>query len=191
MEIGETIKAFRKKSKLTLQQLSEQTGLSIGYLSNLERNISSPTLTNLQIICEKLKINLYDIINSLPQEKVVVKKEERRLIYEPHPNIKYELTTEGSRKMKGVCMTISEGDFNDQLISWGHHSDEVGVIVKGTMEMIVEDNAYILNEGDSVYIKAHTPHKYKKIGTEECVSYWTFSEFHEDALKPDKIENKE
>ena len=70
MNIGNRIKYLRKKRNLTLQQLTEITGLSTGYLSNLERNLTSPTLINLQQICEALSINITDLLNSLPQDKI-------------------------------------------------------------------------------------------------------------------------
>ena len=52
--IGQRIKEIRKSKSITIQKLSQFTDLSVGYLSNLERNQASPTLNNLQRICVAL-----------------------------------------------------------------------------------------------------------------------------------------
>lgn len=170
-EIGDRIKDIRKQKGFTLQQLSEKSGLSIGYLSNLERNVNSPTLDYLQRICEVLNINIIEILEKSPENKLHIKKDERRVIYEKEEKVKYELITEGEKDIKGICMTIEEG-VDYKSISWGHNSDELGVITKGTMEIETAENKYVLKEGDSFYLYANSMHTYRNIGKGECVSYW-------------------
>ncbi len=61
-KIGYSVRAHRRDKGMTLQQLSDISGLSIGYLSNLERNANSPTLVNLQKICDALEISFYSLL---------------------------------------------------------------------------------------------------------------------------------
>ena len=63
MKLGEKIKTIRKNKDYTLKQLSEITGLSIGFLSNIERDLNSPSINNLQQICSALGINLMEILD--------------------------------------------------------------------------------------------------------------------------------
>ena len=60
MKLGEKIKAIRKKLGYTLQELSEKTELSIGFLSNIERDLNSTSISNLQQICKALNVNLME-----------------------------------------------------------------------------------------------------------------------------------
>ena len=60
--IGQRIKEIRKSKSITIQKLSQFTDLSVGYLSNLERNQASPTLNNLQRICVALGISIRDLL---------------------------------------------------------------------------------------------------------------------------------
>ena len=60
--IGQRIKEIRKSKSITIQKLSQFTDLSVGYLSNLERNQASPTLSNLQRICVALGISIRDLL---------------------------------------------------------------------------------------------------------------------------------
>ena len=79
--IGNMIKLCRRKKQITLQVLSEQTGLSVSYLSTLERGLSSPTIANLNLICEALGITMADLILKLDEKKPVVYKNDRQIIF--------------------------------------------------------------------------------------------------------------
>lgn len=172
MELGERLKHLRKQKGLTLQNLSDITDLSMGFLSNIERDLTSPTISHLQKICSALNIDLVDIIQPSVENKVLVKQNERReIFYSKESKIKYELITEGQKSINGMCITMEEGaDYGK--ISYGHSSDELGIVVKGTMQIEIGGKLYIVNEGDTVYIQANVPHKYKNIGPSKCISYW-------------------
>ena len=62
--LGERIRENRKKKMMTIKSLSEYTGLSVGYLSMLEQNKTTPTIDNLARICESLEISIVDILES-------------------------------------------------------------------------------------------------------------------------------
>ena len=81
MKLGEKIKAIRKKLGYTLQELSEKTELSIGFLSNIERDLNSPSISNLQQICQALNVNLMEILDNTLNLSPVTKKDELSLIH--------------------------------------------------------------------------------------------------------------
>ena len=69
--IGTKVKEMRKKHGLTLTELSEKTELSVGFLSNLERGQTSPTISALHTVCNALDITLNDIISDIDDEATV------------------------------------------------------------------------------------------------------------------------
>ena len=170
--IGENIKKIRKENKLTLQDIADATDLSLGYLSKLERNISSPTINNLQKICKALDITMTELVSQVEENRIVVKKNERKTIFESITHVKYEMTSEGDRNLVGVCMIVD--DDTKENISHEHTTDAFGIIIKGAIEMTVNGIPYILEEGDSIYIEAGSSHSFKKLSEEECVSHWTY-----------------
>lgn len=180
-QVGDIIKEIRKSKGLTLKQMSNDLGLSIGFLSNLERNINSPTLDSLQRICEYLKINIIDLLEGSPKKELLVKKGDRRIIFEKEGEIRYEMINNGEKSIKGVCIVMEKGA-NYKNFSWGHNSDELGVIFKGRMRIDTSNMEYILEEGDSLYIPAHTTHSLVNIGNDKCISYW----FNSDIPVPEK-----
>lgn len=74
--LGERIRENRKKKMMTIKSLSEYTGLSVGYLSMLEQNKTTPTIDNLARICESLEISIVDILESECEAKTIIRKEE-------------------------------------------------------------------------------------------------------------------
>ncbi|BDF69643.1 DNA-binding protein [Oscillospiraceae bacterium] len=170
--IGKKIKYYRKQVNLTLQEIANRTGLSLGYLSNLERDLTSPTFDNLCNICAAMSISVVDLIMNTVSHQVCVRKSERKSIYALDYRTKYEYTTDENLDMQGMCLTLS-ADYNGTEVSWGHDTDEYGLVAKGALAFEVNGETYVLEEGDAIYIKAGTPHKWSKIGDGECISYWT------------------
>ena len=75
--VGNRIKDIRKKKSLTITELAKYTDLSVGYLSNIERNQTSPTLRNLSTICSALNISLRDIITAVSYTHLDVYKRQK------------------------------------------------------------------------------------------------------------------
>lgn len=171
--LGEKLKELRLAAGLTLSELAKQTELSIAYLSNIEREATSPTINNLFKICGALKVDITALLSNTNLPKVVVRKAERKEVFHTNSHIKYELTTEGTQSLKGVCITIPE-DYSEEVVSMGHSRDEFGIITEGCMSMTLDDQEYLLEPGDSIFIAKDTRHRYRRVGEGPCVSYWTF-----------------
>lgn len=169
--LGTNIKYIRKEKGLTLQDIANVTDLSLGYLSKLERNISSPNITNLHKICTALGITMTELMSQIEGNKTVVKKEERRVIFESESHVRYEMTTEGNRNLTGVAMIVDDSSVEK---SYKHTTDEFGIVIKGKIEITINDTTYALDVGDSVYIDAETEHSFKKLSKEECITYWVY-----------------
>lgn len=168
--IGELIKQIRKDQKLTLQDLSEASGLSVSYLSILERGGNSPTIASLQRICQALNITFNELLLSLDDHKVFIKKKDRRVIFDENDGVLYEAVTEGDRHIKSICMTVF--DTLDHP-SDKHIADEFGFVVSGSMTLTVEGIPYEMEPGDSLYICANSLHSFRKTSPEPCISIWS------------------
>lgn len=172
MKIGSKLKLIRKGRGLTLQQVADATGLSIGFLSNVEREISDPTISALLAICRTLGVDLNALLQPVIEGKNIVRKQERReMFYSRESKVKFEAITEGNNRMKGYCITMDPGaDYGD--IPLGHpNEDELAIVIEGVLGMEMGGVQYVLKEGDSIYINAGVPHKTVNIGEEKCVFY--------------------
>lgn len=183
MGIGQQLKALRKAKNITLSEVSDKTELSVGFLSNLERDQTSPTIDVLHKICNVLNITLNDVLNldgnqsknddvekfTSPEENIVRVDDRRLLFQENDGGLSYSSMTKGKTDFKVSVMTISK----DELYTFSKHDhDELGIVVSGSMEMQIEGKSHFLYPGDSIYIKANTMHAGKKFSEEPCTSYW-------------------
>ena len=168
--IGAKVKKARKAKKLTLKQLAEKTGLSIGYLSNLERDLSSPTLDNLQTVCGVMKISLISLLAGSPEHKLMIKRNEREVVLDKRESVRYESLNYGDDKLCGLLLTIQPKCYHDT--NWHHTYDEIGIVLSGSMEIRIEDQTYHIEPGDSFYIKAYTQHSLGNSSDVPCQSFW-------------------
>ncbi|GFI60855.1 HTH-type transcriptional regulator SinR [Clostridiales bacterium] len=177
LDIGKKLKELRKAKNLTLSELSEKTGLSPAYLSNIERNQTSPTLNNLFKIGGALDTDLTMIMEEAPvNQGIVVRKNDRKILFAtPASNILYESITEDTHNITGICITIDENCF-EEVVSTGHSDrDELGIITEGSLTMTMNNTEYLLHVGDSIFIERNTPHSYKKASPGKCIAYWFYA----------------
>ena len=177
--IGDILKKIRKNKKITLQQVADKSTLSVAYLSKLERNLSSPTLIQLHKICEALEVTFSEVIkskdnkkNDLFQKVSVMKKNQRKELLSLDEGVIYETLTFGNNTLEGLSITIPTGKKIDEL-SWGHYSDELGVIIEGELIIQIENKQFVLEQGDSIYIHSHTPHRLISKG-KASISHWCY-----------------
>lgn len=184
MGVGQQLKALRKANNITISEVAEKTELSVGFLSNLERDQTSPTIDVLHKICNALNITLNDVLNidgknnqdtentnHVNVDESIVRVDDRRLIFrEDNGGLSYSSMTKGKTDFKVSAMSIND----DKLHVFAKHDhDELGIIVAGSLELQIEGRSHYLYPGDSIYIKADTMHAGKKFSEEPCLSYWT------------------
>lgn len=170
--IGSSLRSLRKSKKITLQQVAQDTGLSTGYLSNIERNMTSPTLANIQKICEVLNSSLGDLLERNAEETIVIRKNDREIMVDESgmhiENIDFGIPNTSFLYVEMPPNTDTRNEW------WTHEFDEVGTVLEGTMWIDMDGNTFELHSGDSIYVKAHTRHNfYNNSETETTRSYWT------------------
>ena len=163
MCIRDRIRGIRKEKGITLKQLSERTGLSIGYLSNLERDSSSPTLDNMQKICGVLEVSLIELLDDKKPYKTVIRKNERKVVYYREGKVCYESIKFGSELLDGLVITLEPHSQYDSK-NWVHNYDEIGLVLEGEMYISIEGERIEIREGDAFYIKAKDVYKRQDSG---------------------------
>ena len=173
-QIGGILKHHRKRKNITLKELCDLTGLSVSYLSMLERGLNSPTVANLNLICKALDMTMAELIQKLDTSQIVVHRDERETIFR-NDGYLYESATKGTRPLSCVVMTISDALVHE---STPHVADEVGYVISGSLAMNVNGQDYTLEVGDSIYIAANSYHSYRKTSKCDCVSVWVYGTSH-------------
>ncbi|HAQ39698.1 MAG TPA: XRE family transcriptional regulator [Clostridiales bacterium] len=172
MELGDKIRSLRLKQKISIEQLSAKTGLSKGLISQIERDITGPSVASLWKISKALNVTMNYFFDEYDDFNQVVRKDERKKIMMKNAHRIYELLSPDLKKqIEMLWIEIEAGDCsNDELIS--HEGEECGVVIKGSLRVLSGDNIYDLEEGDSIYLDSTIPHRYVNAGNELSLSVW-------------------
>lgn len=172
MEMGSLIRALRRKQNISIEQLAEKTGLSTGLISQLERDLTGPSVASLWKIAKALNVSMNYFFEKYEENSPIVRKGDRKKIQLPNSNITYELLCPDLQKsIEMLLVKIEPGECSteDKI---GHEGEECGYVITGTLKIKWGDKEYILEEGDSIYYDSTVPHRYVNCGDKTSVSVW-------------------
>ena len=173
--IGGEIRGLRKARGYTLALLAEKSDLSVGYLSLLERDLSTPSIKALHAISRALDVTIswfFDAGKVPPGERdlVVRRTSRRRLDFSTgivdellSPSLTGQLELLASRFQPGT----SSGD-----APYTHDGEEAGVVIRGKLELWVDGKTFLLEAGDSFGFPSTLAHRYRNPDTEETEVIW-------------------
>jgi len=176
--IGAEIRGLRKARRLTLQQLAGLCGLSVGYLSLLERDISTPSINALHAISRALDVTIswfFDAGRAPPGERDFIVRRPNRRRLDFSPGISDELL---SPNLAGTLELLSSR-FAPGATSGGapytHAGEEAGVVVRGRLELWIDGKRFDLQPGDSFGFPSTLPHRYSNPGPDEAEVIWAIT----------------
>lgn len=171
--LGEKIRNCRKEKKLTLKEVAEASGLSIGYLSQLERGAIEPSLSSLRKVSEVLGISPYLLMEQQQSQPISVQHDKRAIIKFPKSEIFYEIVSPMSTPdYKPSSLVIQfeiepGGHDSEQYLT--HQSEEIVVLLSGQVEMLLGEIPYRLEAGDSLVVQPNVPHRTVNTGSVPAV----------------------
>ncbi|PKN33451.1 MAG: hypothetical protein CVU61_13430 [Deltaproteobacteria bacterium HGW-Deltaproteobacteria-19] len=171
--VGQRLKKLRTAQGVTLQEVSDKTGLSVSFLSLFENGKSGISLANLQKILKLFDSSIHDLIDTTEDERVV-KYEDAKAIISDNDDVKiYSLVKKARNKKIWAGLFIMEpgasiGDFQ-------HDGEEFSHVIQGKIEVILTDPAsgrvekYIITEGDTIYHPSTFLHKYTNLSKQKTI----------------------
>lgn len=174
MKIGREIRTLRKQKGMSIQTLAQKSGLSASIISQMERDLTTPSVETLWNVSEALDVHISYFFCELDDNKNVIRANRRRKIILPDSHITYEQLSPLNRKMEILLVKIEPGECDyDKLIS--HEGEEWGYVIQGIMKIKYGFTEYILHEGDSIYLDSTVPHRYVNIGDVTVISFWAMT----------------
>ncbi|AST91359.1 helix-turn-helix domain-containing protein [Sutcliffiella cohnii] len=167
MDIGSTIRSIRKRKKITIAEMSCGTGLSKGFISNMENNNTSPSISTLETVANFLNVPLTYLLLKKEDRIQVVRQDERTLTISQQGKMKVE--TVSSRGGLRIMHVELEPGASSGVEPHAHQGEECHVVLKGTILAEQGEESIILNEGDSFSWNASVPHIVKNIGEDPAV----------------------
>lgn len=170
LDIGSQVRNLRNQRNLTLQELSELTGLSKPNLSQIENNIVTPPIATLLKISTALgvQIGIFFQKNKQDTNMVVVRKEDRYGIAKgphiSHIGYQYEPLAypKTQKNMEPFIVHMEQREAADIVFN-NHKGEEFLFVLDGDLEFRYGEECVVLHEGDSLYFDSSIPHGYRGI----------------------------
>ena len=159
LRLGGRIRALRQARRLTLRDVAERSGVTESFLSQVERDVTSPSIATVQRIARALDLSIAQLFAEEPQTGRVVRREaRRRVVYEGLRAVDEFLTSNMAGRLQVILSTIEPGG-GTGAEPYTHDSDEECVVVlSGVLDLWVGDEHYVLREGDAITYPSRLPH---------------------------------
>jgi transcriptional regulator with XRE-family HTH domain len=177
--MGQSVRELRAAKEMTLQELSIGTKLSVGYLSQVERGLSAPSISALQAIAKALDVTVSWFFRASEDGEgsesayIVRGPERRKLRFESgitdellSPNLAGALELLVSRFPPGSASGTQP---------YTHRGEEGGLVVEGMLELWIENEKFLLKAGDSFSFPSTKPHRYRNPSKRETVVLWVIT----------------
>lgn len=188
--IGATIRSKRHERGMSLRELSKQTGLSIGFLSLVERGLSSLALTSLSNIAKALDIELSSFFPSEGEEETndveKTKPKSGQLPYVHREGDGEQLAIISSLRtykmlsprapglvLEPIFVTMQPGDILDEPYS--HEGEEFAYVLSGELVFLIDDTEYRLGPGDSIHFRSTVSHLIRNNTDELVQAIWVLT----------------
>jgi len=161
--IGEKVKYLRQERNMTLKDLSEQTGLSTGFLSQLERGMTSIAVDSLNQMASILGVDLsYFFPKVQSSEQMVLRYQERKLFQvENEKYMHYHLSNEiASKNMLPRLIEILPGENDETINAYGHEGEEFVYVLEGCLTLFIGEEKHILYPRDTAHYASTKEHNW-------------------------------
>jgi transcriptional regulator with XRE-family HTH domain len=168
IDVGNRIKSIRKRKGLTLQDLSEKSGMSATAISAIERNVSSPTVNTLASIGKALGESLSSLLGEADIAYVVTRADgrERPATLARGADLQSLAAGVPGQRFQPMIGVLAPGATSgDGLVN--HRGDDFLFVLKGALDVESNGNTIRLGEGDSVYLRENTPYRWKNAAAGE------------------------
>lgn len=167
--IGTHLRQLRARRKLSLAQVAQQVGISVGFLSALERSQMSGSVGTLRKLARFYQTNILDFFDANETASRQVRPAERKVL-EAGEGVRMELLAWGNAVMEPHLFRIAPDAGSGD--PYTHDGEEFIYVLRGDLSITVGSDEYHLKPGDSFYFESATPHRWKNPGRKETLLLW-------------------
>ncbi len=176
MDIGGKMRELREKRGFTIKRLAEIVECTPSLISQLERGKADPSISMLKRIAKGLNVNIIDFFMTCSDDDDVVTRLDERIdiqLKKWDARIQSLVKTVTNKKMQPFFTVIGPGGGSHGIYS--HEGEEFGYLLKGELELVLNDTVHIVKANESFYFSSQTPHDWNNKGTEDAVVIWVIT----------------
>lgn len=170
MEIGKRIKQLRTRNNLTLEELASRCELTKGFLSQLERDLTSPSIATLQDIVEALGLSMMEFFKDEKNEKIVFNKDDFFTDEKEGSTIHWIVPNAQKNEMEPILIELKPQQSSHTISP--HEGEEFGYVLSGKIVLYNGDKKYVVRKGNTFYIKGNYNHYLRNEGTQTASVLW-------------------
>ena len=156
MQIGEKIKQLRLQHRLTQEELANRCELSKGFISQLERDLTSPSIATLMDILECLGTNLKDFFSESAEEKLVFGPQDYPVKEDDSGSVTWLVPSAQKNNMEPILVSINPGASLEE--DDPHEGEEFGYVLQGSISIHIGPKTYKAKKGESFYFTSDKKH---------------------------------
>ena len=174
MDIGATLRRLRLSRNLTQEDLADRCELSKGFISQVENNLTSPSIATLTDLIECLGTTLKQFFSESAQEKIVYsgadmfEKEDAELL---RGSIVWLVPSAQKNRMEPMLVTLGPGGRTAEIPA--HDGEEICYVLTGRVTLMVGEIPHPLSKGESFCLHPDAPHYIVNPGKREARFIWT------------------
>ena len=176
--LGPMIRRSRKRQELTLQQLADRADLSVSYISQIERNLLTPTVASLKRIAGALDMPAGQLMfaeaGTAKSLVAVLRKGHRKHVRFPQSSISYELLTPDlRRRVSALWLVANPGAEGGPALT--HEGEDMVIVLQGQLSVDVAGRWHDLKAGDSIYFNSELSHRWCNRRKQVAQAIWISS----------------
>jgi DNA-binding transcriptional MerR regulator/quercetin dioxygenase-like cupin family protein len=167
---GQRFRRLRARRGLSLAQVARATGVSVGFLSSLERGQMRSSVATLRRIARFYRTNILSLFETAGETPRLVRPAQRKIL-ETNAGVRMELLAWGNTAMEPHLFRVKPGGGSGE--SYSHEGEEFLHVLRGAFEIwLGHGEHYHLKTGDSLYFESSTPHRWRNPGRAEAWLLW-------------------
>lgn len=158
MKIGHKIKELRVQKGLTQEELADRAELSKGFISQIERDLTSPSIATLVDVLQALGTDLNNFFTDEGEEQIVFRDQDyfEKIDNELNNKIEWIIPNAQKNAMEPIRLTLSPGGSTYPDVP--HEGEEFGYILSGSVTIHVGKHSYKAKKGESFYFTPASKH---------------------------------
>lgn len=176
--IGKKLKATRLRNDMTIQELATSSNVSSNMISRIERGLTTPSVEIIVRLANSFGMSINYFVEEAEKGSTIVhtKKGQGEPIFFFEDKHQIISLTQGLRDPNfTVFFDTIEPNCGSGDGGMVHSGEEFALVVEGTLEFIVDDERFVLEEGDSIVFKASLPHRWRNLHQGKTNVLWVVS----------------
>ncbi len=170
MDIGKKLKELRLQNDLTLGDLASRSELTKGFLSQVERGLTTPSIATLEDILEVLGSNLSEFFHEEPERKIVFSTQDFFEDIQENYTIEWVIPNAQKNEMEPILLTLRPHKKSSTITAY--HGEEFGYVLKGTITIVQGKNKYKAKAKETFYLDGSKSHYLYNHGNTEAKVLW-------------------